>query len=245
MVIAATRPPMWRRQERYVQTARADRRLLQLFLAPLLAGVFTLWAAWLALAAEAEAELPRLLAARTRDVAARCRWRGSLHVAHLALLVLAGADGRRARWLVGLSAARRRSRGSSSAVGLVWVVGDLLPRLARRVAPELAGRCAPGAARVARPRSGRSSAWWLGRPGRVRARRRRRGRRAGAGRARRCSVGVFSLADTTVAEVMTPRIDIVAVDCRMPREEVVATLRQLRARAPAWSSTAIPTPWPA
>ena len=38
-------------------------------------------------------------------------------------------------------------------------------------------------------------------------------------------LGVFSLADTTVAEVMTPRIDIVAVDSSADREEVIATLR--------------------
>jgi CBS domain containing-hemolysin-like protein len=38
-------------------------------------------------------------------------------------------------------------------------------------------------------------------------------------------LGVFSLADTTVSEVMTPRIDIVAVDLSASREEVVRTLR--------------------
>jgi CBS domain containing-hemolysin-like protein len=38
-------------------------------------------------------------------------------------------------------------------------------------------------------------------------------------------VGVFSLADMTVAEVMTPRIDIVSVDVSAEREEVIATLR--------------------
>ena len=38
-------------------------------------------------------------------------------------------------------------------------------------------------------------------------------------------LGVFSLADTTVAEVMTPRIDIVAVDSAADRDEVTATLR--------------------
>ena len=37
--------------------------------------------------------------------------------------------------------------------------------------------------------------------------------------------GVFSLADTTVAEVMTPRIDIIAVDSSADREEVSAILR--------------------
>ena len=39
-------------------------------------------------------------------------------------------------------------------------------------------------------------------------------------------LGVFSLAGTTVAEVMTPRIDIVAVDSSSTREEVMATLRR-------------------
>jgi len=39
-------------------------------------------------------------------------------------------------------------------------------------------------------------------------------------------LGLFSLADTTVAEVMTPRIDIVAVDASSPRLDVVATLRR-------------------
>jgi putative hemolysin len=38
-------------------------------------------------------------------------------------------------------------------------------------------------------------------------------------------LGVFSLADTTVAEVMTPRIDIVAVDMAAENDEVVRTLR--------------------
>jgi magnesium and cobalt transporter len=38
--------------------------------------------------------------------------------------------------------------------------------------------------------------------------------------------GVFALADTTVAEVMTPRIDIVAVDLADGRDQVLDTLRQ-------------------
>jgi magnesium and cobalt transporter len=39
-------------------------------------------------------------------------------------------------------------------------------------------------------------------------------------------LGLFSLADMTVAEVMTPRIDIIAVDSAASRSEVVATLRR-------------------
>jgi magnesium and cobalt transporter len=39
-------------------------------------------------------------------------------------------------------------------------------------------------------------------------------------------LGLFSLADMTVDEVMTPRIDIVAVDTAAGRDEVIATLRR-------------------
>jgi len=39
-------------------------------------------------------------------------------------------------------------------------------------------------------------------------------------------LGLFSLADMTVAEVMTPRIDIIAVDTSAERDEVVATLQR-------------------
>ena len=45
-------------------------------------------------------------------------------------------------------------------------------------------------------------------------------------------LGVFSLADTTVAEVMTPRIDIVAVDSSAGHDEVIRDPPQLRARPP-------------
>jgi putative hemolysin len=37
--------------------------------------------------------------------------------------------------------------------------------------------------------------------------------------------GLFSLADTTVSEVMTPRLDIVAVDATASRDDVIATLK--------------------
>ena len=48
-------------------------------------------------------------------------------------------------------------------------------------------------------------------------------------------IGVFSLSDMTVAEVMTPRIDIVGVDLSDSREDVVATLsRSEHARLPVF-----------
>ena len=64
---------------------------LHLLITPFATLAFSLWAAWLAFAAEADAEVPRILAdqqpAEGRDLPpAR-----ALYVAHLALLVLAGA----------------------------------------------------------------------------------------------------------------------------------------------------------
>jgi hypothetical protein len=58
--------------------------MLQLFIAPLMAAALTLWAAWLALAAESDADLPRALGGElSSDVGAGTLSR-NLHVAHLA-----------------------------------------------------------------------------------------------------------------------------------------------------------------
>ena len=64
---------------------------LQLFLAPLVAAALTLWAAWLTLAAESDADLPRALGGDDMPETAGGSLSRHLHVAHLALLVLAGA----------------------------------------------------------------------------------------------------------------------------------------------------------
>ena len=64
--------------------------MLQLFIGPLVLTGLTLWAAWLALAAEADAELPRSPAGFPADEGPLGVSR-QLHVAHLACLVLAGA----------------------------------------------------------------------------------------------------------------------------------------------------------
>jgi putative hemolysin len=110
-------------------------------------------------------------------------------------------------------------------VGLVWIVGDLLPRLVGTVAPELTRPARRGAAATLAPlRPFLRLAGWAD----ARARNRvptDRSRNAGPAE-RDMLLGVFSLADTTVAEVMTPRIDIVAVDSSATREEVLATLRR-------------------
>ncbi|MFL5493612.1 MAG: hemolysin family protein [Gemmatimonadales bacterium] len=196
--------------------------MLQLFIAPLLAAGLTLWAAWLALAAESDADLPRALGGERSNEAGGGSVSRKLHIAHLALLVLAGAaaGGAVAWWA--WSPVQRLLR-LVLAIALVWVVGDLLPRLLAVVAPELtrpARRAAIPTLAPFRPLL-RLAAWA---DERARARAPSATHQAGSAE-RDMLLGVFSLADTTVAEVMTPRIDIVAVDSSASRDEVIETLR--------------------
>ena len=197
--------------------------MLHLFVAPLAAAGLTLWAAWLALAAESDADLPRALGGDPGGALGAGALSRNLHVAHLTLLVLAGAAaGGAVVWW-----ARSPLGGLIRvllAVLLVWVVGDLLPRLLAAVAPELtvpARRAAAASLAPFRP------LLRLVERADVRARRRvppDNARHAGPAE-RDMLLGVFSLADTTVAEVMTPRIDIVAVDSSASRDEVIQILR--------------------
>jgi CBS domain containing-hemolysin-like protein len=196
---------------------------LQLFLAPLVAAALTLWAAWLALGGDAPQEVEGGSLSR------------HLHVAHLGLLVLAGAAaGAAVAWW-----ARSPMGGLIRlipAIGLVWIVGDLLPRLVAAVAPELTRPARRGAAATLAPlRPLLRLAGWAD----SRARQRiptHPARNAGPAE-RDMLLGVFSLAGTTVAEVMTPRIDIVAVDSSATRDEVIAILRRSEhARLPVFDS---------
>jgi CBS domain containing-hemolysin-like protein len=197
---------------------------LQLFLAPLVAAALTLWAAWLALGAESDADLPRALGGDGASEVEGGSLSRHLHVAHLALLVLAGAAaGAAVAWW-----ARSPMGGLIRlvpAIGLVWTVGDLLPRLLAAVAPELTRPARRGAAATLAPlRPFLRLAGWAD----ARARQRIPNHPArNAGPAERdMLLGVFSLADTTVSEVMTPRIDIIAVDSSASRDEVITILRR-------------------
>lgn len=194
---------------------------LQLFIAPLLAGIFTLWAAWLAVASESEAELPRLLAAGRAD--APLPLERTLHLAHLVLVVLAGAaaGGAVAWWAYPTMTGLARL---VAAVGLVWVVADLLPRVVAAIAPEVARPARRLALRTLPPFAPllRLVGWV------------ERGAREGLGRGGSTEVrleremlgGVFALAETIVAEVMTPRIDILGVDVSMNLVEVMEAFRR-------------------
>jgi magnesium and cobalt transporter len=108
---------------------------------------------------------------------------------------------------------------------LVWSVGDLAPRLLAALAPELvpfARRVALGAAPAFTPLI------WMA--ARLDHGPRRRPSVAAPDRnadvQRAMMLGVFSLSDMTVAEVMTPRIDLIAVDVAEPESDVIATLRR-------------------
>ena len=147
-----TGSPMWRRQERYVDAPHETgmMAMLQLFIAPLVAAALTLWSAWLALAAESDADLPRALGGEFSNESGAGTLSRNLHVAHLALLVLAGAaaGGAVAWWARSPAAGLLRL---TLAVGLVWVLGDLLPRLLAAVAPELTGPARRAAAATLAP----------------------------------------------------------------------------------------------
>jgi CBS domain containing-hemolysin-like protein len=184
---------------------------------------FSLWAAWLSFAAETDAEVPRILADQQTGEGGRLPPARALYAGHLFLLVLAGAAAGIAQTWWDWSPVGAALR-LLLAVTLVWVVGSLLPRLLAAVAPEL-----PALVRPAALRSLRVFAPLLGliarADNRIRAPTPAVSRESGPAR-RDMLLGLFSLADMTVAEVMTPRIDITAVDTAEHQDEVVATLRR-------------------
>jgi len=197
--------------------------LLHRLVTPVATLVFSLWAAWLSLASEADVDVPRLLADQEAGEAGHLPPARALYVGHLAVLVLAGAAAATAdtwwAWDTGQAMGRL-----FLSVALVWVVGSTIPTLLASVAPELPPLARPSALRTLRVLSPllRVIAWADGRfrppiPPSHRD----------VGQVRRDMLrGLFSLADMTVAEVMTPRIDIIAVDSTAGRDEVVATLRR-------------------
>jgi CBS domain containing-hemolysin-like protein len=162
----------------------------------------------------------------------------ALHVARLALLVLSGvAAAHMVRWW---------ERPWLAAVGLVllvallvFVLGDALPRSIARLAPELAEATLPLAQRTLPPFAPllRILAWVdRGLHSLVSA----TGPAAPAlGDAQRdMLLGVFTLADTTVDEVMTPRLDMVGVDIGAERDEVLERFRSSEhTRLPVYDGT--------
>jgi magnesium and cobalt exporter, CNNM family len=209
---------------------------LHQYVAPLLMAGLALWAGWLAFAAEADTELPRMLAGHLRDERGELPLSRRLHVAHLALLALAGvAAGLAVAWW-----ARSTTAGLTRlliAICLLWAVGDLLPRLLAALAPDLTAPARKAAAPTLAPFGPllRLVAWIdaHGRRGAPEPE-----RREGGAAERDMLLGVFSLADMSVAEVMTPRIDMVSVDLADSRDDVIEVLRQSEhARLPVFDGT--------
>ena len=189
---------------------------------PALAGLVMLAAALVALAGEGEAELgARALARESPNE--HIPIARSLHIMHLALLTVAAALAATAVawWTYPPVTALIRV---ILVTLLVWAVGDLAPRLLAALAPELvpyakmiAVRAVPAfhpllllAARVdpAQTPTGTGPA------------------RNGGPTPHEMALGVFSLSAMTVSEVMTPRIDVVAVDVAETEADVIATLRR-------------------
>jgi putative hemolysin len=199
-----------------------------------------LWAALLALGEEAAVgeALHTLGDAPPASAGGRVPLHRALHVARLALLVLGAVAAAHAvqwwqrPWLEGLGVL---------AVGvlLLFVVGDALPRSVARLAPELSDAALPVARRTLAPFG--PLLWllaWVDRglhalvdtP---------RPLQPDLGVAQRdMLLGVFTLADTTVDEVMTPRLDMAGVELAASTEDVLDAFRQSEhARLPVFDGT--------
>jgi CBS domain containing-hemolysin-like protein len=162
----------------------------------------------------------------------------ALHVTRLALLVLgAVAAGEAAAWWDRPWAAGLGAWGV--AAGFLFVLGDALPRSLARLAPELAGAALPLARRTLAPFG--PLLWllaWFDR-GLHALVATPRPLEPDLGVAQRdMLLGVFTLADTRVDEVMTPRLDMVAVDVAASPEDVIESVRQSEhSRIPVYDGT--------
>jgi CBS domain containing-hemolysin-like protein len=186
------------------------------------------WAALLALAEEAAVGEALHTLGDAPPVAAESRvpLHRALHVGRLALLILGAVATSNAvawwtrPWVEALA---------TLLVGtlLLFIVGDALPRSVARIAPELSEAALPLARRTLAPFG--PLLWllaWADRglhtlvdtP---------RPLQPDLGIAQRdMLLGVFTLADTTVDEVMTPRLDMTSVDISATTEEVLDTFKQ-------------------
>ena len=162
----------------------------------------------------------------------------ALHVTRLALLVLgAVAAGEAADWWDRPWAGALGAWGV--AVGFLFVLGDALPRSLARLAPELAAAALPLARRTLAPFA--PLLWllaWFDR-GLHALVATPRPLEPDLGVAQRdMLLGVFTLADTRVDEVMTPRLDMVAVDFAASTDDVIESVRQSEhSRIPVYDGT--------
>jgi len=198
------------------------------------------WAGLLALGEEAAVgeALHTLGDAPPASVTGRVPLHRALHVGRLGLLVLGAVAAAfmlrwwERPWLGGLA-------DLAIAAALLFVVGDAAPRALAAIAPQLTADALPLARRTLTPFA--PLLWLLGwvdkglhtlvstpRPLEPDLRAAQRD----------MLLGVFTLADTTVDEVMTPRLDMVAVDIAATAEDVCETFRQSEhSRLPVYDGT--------
>jgi CBS domain containing-hemolysin-like protein len=186
--------------------------------APLVTLACLAWAGWLALASEGGSEeVPSNAepAGGTVPLARR------FHLAHLTVLFFAaGAGSAAVRWWQSTGVELLLRLGLVLALG--WVVGDLLPRVLAQLSPRIAS--------LARQSATRSlmlftPLYWTAAWADQRAHEASRDE-AALPNEDQSGPGLFTLPDSNVSDVMTPRIDIVAVDRSHTFPEVLDTVRQ-------------------
>ncbi len=195
------------------------------------------WAAVLALAEQSPKVARALVNSSPAEAADDARY-SVIHVSRLSLLFVAGVAGAEAlAWwerslLEGFGA-------SLIGIGFLFMIAEALPRAVGALAPEVAAAAVPMAERSAA----------VFRPLIVLTRMAERGVRAVLPTAkaddrghlsvqRDVLLGVFSLSETTVADVMTPRLDVVALDGRSTCPEAVDLVRRgEHARIPVYTET--------
>ena len=194
---------------------------LQLWVA-LLAGLFTLWAAAVSLAELDDAGVPRLLTPSSGSASGPLPPARSLHVLHLALLSIAAAlaGAALAWWAWGPSEALLRYL---LAVLLVWILGEVAPRLWAANEPgsvSFDGPFVQHTLSLFRPLL--TAVAWVDRGFRPR----RTPAHDTQSAERQMLTGVLALAEMSVSDVMTPRLDIISVDFSATRDKVIDTFRQ-------------------
>ena len=184
-----------------------------------------LWAGLLALGEEAAVGETAHTLADAPPVARVPLHRG-LHVARLALLVLAAVAGASA-----LAWWTRGEMGGLVAVAVatvfLFVVGDALPRSLASLAPELASAVLPLARRsLAAFEFLLAILGWADRGLHGLVHLPRPASPVLGGAQRDMLLGVFMMADTTVDEVMTPRLDVVGIDVSAPYDELLRVFKE-------------------
>ena len=184
-----------------------------------------LWAGLLALGEEAAVGEAAHTLADAPPVARVPLHRG-LHVARLALLVLAAVAGASA-----LAWWTRGAVGGPIAVAVatvfLFVVGDALPRSLASLAPELAAAVLPVARRsLAAFDFLLAILSWADRGLHGLVHSPRPASPVLGGAQRDMLLGVFMMADTTVDEVMTPRLDLVGIDVSAPYDELLRVFKE-------------------